>query len=301
MPETNEIREYGATTETDPQVINREFIKAPDSKVVLLATNLSRPDGFIKALICGEIATSAELQLRIDPRFVRTHRGYYMAPKPRYGEMGTANDYLSFSVGAAQKLYASSRPSDSPWRKGLGIATVADKMINTEPVEVVYGNFGLRKLIENIRKRGASSPLEEKILEMSVEELKEYDLKPPVEDLYELVQLTRREGLLCGDDQAEIRIIPEEGRCPRVKMSDTIIFIPARSRDAFERLMKIKIKDCVRFSEEIRRTFGVDVTSLTADKVLEKYRNIYWYPQANIDLAVKYLTTHPDSMKMFLH
>ena len=59
------------------------------------------------------------------------------------------------------------------------------------------------------------------------------------------------------------------------------------------RLIDIKLKEMKPFADKLRENYAIDLDSIDSEKVLSQYKNIYWYPQVNIQLAVEYLTTHP--------
>lgn len=273
---------------------NKEFLEKPDNEVVIMATNLARPDGFAKTLITGSLATSEELQKYVGVGFVRTHRGHYFRfPQPRHPKEEGSNDYLSFQVGLPQRLY--SQPSVSiqrDWRGGLGVSMIAQSIVNNPHAVIRYGNLGLKNIVEKLH---GGSELERKLISMRKDELREYDKTPPLEDLTELVQIARRYGFLDEErDQAEVNITKSENLYPRVSLSETIILIPANSKESMTRLVQIKLNECKKFAGNLKNMFGVDVTELTAVDIINRYPNIYWYPQSTIALATKYLSIHPN-------
>lgn len=302
MKETALIREgeEARDEEIDTEKIRREFVELPSEKVELLANHLMRPDGFAKTLITGSIATSAELQKEIGQEFVKTHRGHYMSYPP---SGGGENDYLSFNVGKAQRLYqeSSSQKLLRGWQRGLGFTVPAEKLMYQENVLPSYGGFYIKNLAKNLRDAKASEPAFEKFYNLASDEMQELDFRPPKKDFLTLVNMARKAGTLTGGDQAEINMRKEkDGKLPRLSLKNIIILIPAQSDMAFKRYLDKKIKDIQPFSKKLFEAFGVDISKLTADIVLAKYKNIYFYPQKNIELAINYLTTHPERLKQLL-
>lgn len=295
---SSEIQTYeNNSPERDAKKIEKDFIEKSDTEVGLLAINLARPDGFAKSLVCGVLATSEELQKKIGNNFVRTHRGYYMSTSPSHSS--GANNYLSFQVGVAQRLYAETKTIiNGQWNKGLGLVLPAETFLERKNVVVRWGNLGLKTISERIKQNGVDTGIATKISSLDKDSLRHYENHPPLEDLYDLVQLVRKEKMLDENkEQAEVSLDPTDGNLPRVSLSETAILIPDSSKEAIKRLVEIKIKESLPFTEKIIDAFGIDLRHTTADEVLGQYQNIYWYPQENIGLAIKYLTTHPDLVK----
>lgn len=285
------------SAETDSLLIEKEFAELPPEKVTLLAVNLAREDGFAKTLITGSLTTSAELQNRISHNFVRTHRGYYMSSARSH--LSIPNEYLSFRLGSAERLYSESRTNlDHEWEDGLGFACVGQKLVDQSTSKVSWGDLSLRRIVKQMRQHNLELP--KQLAHMSEEELRIYDYKPPKEDIISLIHLARKYKTITQNHQAELNVFSEKGKLPRLPLSETIIFIPSRKKAECTELLRVKLAEIKPYAQKIKRTFGVDITSLTPEKILANYTNIYWYPQKNIDLAVKYLSTHPEKITQLL-
>ncbi len=289
--------ENPVSPETDNKLIDREFVEKPDHEVTILASNLQRADGFAKSLICGSITTSEELVDKIGKTFVRTHRGYYKSFPPSLGIFTNKN--LSFRVGLGQRMYSQEKHigSDIEWKKGLGIVLPAEKLLESSNSKITWGHLHLDQIIAKNLYKVSKTTIEQKISQMSENDLEKYDNQPPKEDLIDLINLARRNQTMNESrDQAEANLEPVNEVLPRLDLKETIILIPAQSKAAFLRLMEIKLKECMLYSQQIQETFGVDITFLTPEKIISQYANIYWYPQDNIGQAIKYLTTHPEKV-----
>ena len=112
--------------------------------------------------------------------------------------------------------------------------------------------------------------------------------------------MARKADKLSGGDQAEINMRKEKDCPPRLPLSETIILIPQESRAVFTRYLDRKIRETQKYANEIKNSFGVDVKKLNAEAVLKHYPNIYWYSQSSIELAVEYLSTHPQVIEGLL-
>ncbi len=297
----SEIKEDKNGEELDCKKIQRLFVEMPSDKVELLANHLARPDGFSKALIVGSIATSAELQKKIDNEFVKTHRGHYMSMTPF--DRGGENDYISFNVGRPQRLYQEStfkKRIRSDWKGGLGFAMPARKLLAYENVKPSWGMFNIYESLKHLRQSGGFESNFEKYSEISEQKAQAFDMKPPKDDFLTLVHIARKAGGLKGSDQAEINMEKENDQFPRLSLDEGIIFIPQKSKNSFKRYLEKKIKESIPYTKKLSEVFNIDVSELSAEKVLKRYPNIYWYPQENIDLAVEYLSTHPGAVSKFL-
>lgn len=286
--------------ELDTEKIKRLFAELPLEKVELLANHLMRPDGFAKTLITGAICSSKELQEKIDHKFVKTHRGHYMSHTPDYysGE----NEYLSFNVGKTQPQYQKAgnwhKPKEKTEENGLGFTTLANKLMQRENVSPVYGNFNLRQILEKEKDNPNFDLRLKKYANLSEEELWNADLRPKKEDFLSLVDIARKAGKLFADDQAEINMLKEEGNFPRLSLDETVILIPKKQKETIRRYLKKKINEIQKYASQIQNAFGIDVSKVTEETILSR-KNIYWYPQENIEIAVEYLTTHSEKIKEF--
>jgi hypothetical protein len=290
--------------ETIPEEINTEkikrlFIESPSEKVELLANHLMRPDGFAKTLITGSIRSSEELQGDIDYDFAKPHRSYYQGDRKSF--LGT-NDYLSFSVGKTQQLYHRGNPEKTPEKageNGTGFTLPARKFLSQDSVIPSWLCIGLEKMIAQEKEHFSGDPRLLKYVNFSDSQLLKFDERPPKEDFLMLVDVARKAGRLDGRDQAEVNMYKQMSQYPRLSIDETIILIPEKQRKTIERYLQKKIREVQKYAEEIKRMFGVDVAKVQADDVLSR-KNIYWYPQENIEIAVEYLTTHPEKIYEFL-
>jgi hypothetical protein len=287
--------------ELDTEKIKRLFVELPSEKVELLANHLMRPDGFAKTLITGAICSSKELRAIIDDKFVKTHRGYYTTSEPNYysGE----NEYLSFNVGKTQPLYQKAgnwhKPEEKAEANGLGFSTPAKNLMERDTVSPSWGCFHLDKILEKEKNNPNFDPRLKKYSNLSEEELWKIDHTPPKEDFLTLVDLARKAGKLFADDQAEINMVKEEDNFPRLSLNETVILISAKQKETVRRYLQKKIREVQKYAPKIQEVFGVDVTKAKAEEILSQ-KNIYWYPQENIEIAVEYLTTHPEKIYEFL-
>ncbi len=285
--------------ETDPEYIHERFIELPSSEVELLASNLQRPDGFAKMLILGGLRTSKELQKNLGDAFPRTQRGTYMA-NAQYNMPHHLNDYLSFKVGKVDRDYTEpsryQREVQLGERRppGLGVVFPAAILLAKPTSAIGFGQFESRKAIQEIPPE-RMEPEFAPIVSASYDQHLDWNLKPPKELFLALAQLARKTGYLSDGDQGELNLYQEsEGSLPMLSLDDGIILIPAGSRPAMERLLRIKLLEMKPYTERIRTAYGVDIETLTPAEILNTHKNIYWYPQEDISLAVEYLTTRPD-------
>ncbi|MFA5830997.1 MAG: hypothetical protein WC878_04180 [Candidatus Paceibacterota bacterium] len=287
--------------EIDTEKIKRLFVELPFEKIEFLANHLMRPDGFAKTLITGSICTSEELQNAIDWNFAKPHRSYYMAG-PRTGSFSDTNDYLSFGVGKAQQMYQMGNP-DKPMEKakenGLGFTVPAKKLIENDIAIPSWLCIGLNKMVEREKEHFSGDPRFIKYINLSDDQLSKLDERPQKEDFLTLIDMARKAGELDGRDQAEINMRKTNDKYPRFSVDEMIVLIPEKQRQTFEYYLQKKIREVQKYAEEIKRMFGVDVAETTVDSVLSR-KNIYWYPQENIEIAVEYLTTHPEKINEFL-
>jgi len=285
--------------ELDTEKIKHLFVELPSDKVELLANHLMRPDGFAKTLITGSIRCSEELQDRIAFDFAKPHRSYYQGNFKRFYD---TNDYVSFGVGKAQQLYHrgnSEKSAEKEKENGIGFTMPAKKLLSQNSVAPSWLCIGLPSLVEKHSERVVSDPRMEKYLSLSWNELSDIDMRPKKENFLELVDIARKADLLDGRDQAEINMYKQTGEYPHLALDETIILIPKIQRKTIEIYLKKKIKELQKNVEEIKQLFGVDVSTISVDSVLSR-KNIYWYPQENIEIAVEYLTTHPEKIYEFL-
>lgn len=293
------VAEAESTDETDPEKIQQLFVEAPSEHVELLANHLMRPDGFAKTLISGSIVSSAELQEKIGEEFVKTHRGFYMSHPP--SRRGGGNDYLSFNVGKAQRLYqdGSRWKLKGGWENGLGFVTPAKELLNCSTVEPSWGCLDLRSIIEKTKDNPTLALALKKYSALSPNRLWDIEQKPSKEDLLFLVDTARKVGNLTGGDQAEVNMRKDGDEYPRLSLEEMVTLIPAAQRRVFERYLHKKLHDIEPYEKKINDTFGVSLSNVDEHTILG-HRNIYWYPQENIELAVEYLTTHPERLHEFL-
>ncbi|MBI3632078.1 MAG: hypothetical protein HY225_01380 [Candidatus Vogelbacteria bacterium] len=135
---------------------------------------------------------------------------------------------------------------------------------------------------------------------MSSKEKEKYEWQTPKEDFLPLTNLARKAGNLYGGDQAEVNMWPENNTLPQINITETIILIPLSKKEALKRLFETKRKKMEVYGDKIKETYGVDVDNISFEDIEKRYAGkIYWYPQRNISLAVKYLTTHPKKIKEF--
>lgn len=287
--------------EINPEKIRQLFNESPSEKVELMASNLARPDGFAKTIILGQIMTSAELARAISPEFVKTHRGYYHSFPPSHYHQWGENDYLSFNVGKTQRRYqeSSSKKSMRNWNGGLGFAIPAGKILKQDGTIPTWGGFEMRKVIKALKDSPLSEKQFEKYYGLTEEQCWDIDRVPQKGDFLTLVHMARKAGTLNSGDQAEVNIHPERETMPRIRLDTAIILIPAKNKEAFKMYLSKKLKEITPFAEKIKNLTGIDTTSLDADKILDRYHNIYWYPQENIELAVEYLSAHKDKIVEF--
>jgi len=291
-------RETAQNDEINPEKIQRLFQELPSEEIELLANNLARPDGFTKTLILGQIMTSTELRKRIDPEFVKTHRGYYNSLPPSHHHKWGENDYISFNVGKAQRRYQenSGKKFMIDWTGGLGFAIPAEAILAQNNVTPNWGGFQTKKAIKTLKGSPLSEKQFEKFYDLTGEQCWDTDRMPPKKDFLALVHMARKAGTLDSDDQGEINMHPDREVLPHISLDSIIILIPASSKEAFKRYLSKKLKEIAPFAEKIKNLSGVDITLLNADKVLERYPNIYWYQQENIGLAIEYLSAHKEKV-----
>lgn len=284
--------------ETDSEAIQKLFREMPSDKIELLANHLARPDGFAKTLITGCIAGSEELRKKIGQGFAKTTRGHYMH-YPATDSFGH-NDDLSFNVGKPQRFYqeTSTKRLNRDWKNGLGFSVPAKTLLARKNVEPSWGAFQLYKAVQLLKQSPLSESEFEKYYNISQTEAFEIDQYPPKEGFLTLVHMARKAGLLSGEpgDQAEINMRKENEKFPRLSLEKTIILIPQKSKSVFEKYLSRKLKESMFSQDEIKSAFGVDVSGLNAEEIINRYPNIYWYPQENIGLAIEYLSTHPQNI-----
>lgn len=300
----------------DKETIKRRFIELPPEEVQLLAVNLARKEGFIRSLVLGQIITSSELNERVGNKFVKTHRGYYMRFDPgNQLYISGHNDYISFNIGRAQKLYtrdADDYQEEENWDGGYGCAIPAEQIIDNSKTQCSWGCFNMPGLVKGEHYDGKNPELDNmiekyprfarfrKLKELSSNELWDYDHVPPKEDLIDLVHITRLRDHLRGTDQAEVNLHKQGDEYPRQNLDESVIFIPESEKDTIVADIEAELKLLQPFGDKIKALCGIDVTKLTAEQVLANYPNIYWYPQRNIGLAVLYLSTHPEEIKRII-
>jgi hypothetical protein len=302
--------------ETDPERIHRRFVELPSDQVELLASNLSRPDGFAKMLIVGQLMTSAELFRIIGSEAVRTNRGAYLSHRSGQ-EFHHGNDYLSFQVGIPDRFYASnpqvprSGPSSPDRIKGLGTVMSAQDLVDDPRSFCLFGGFSTARNISLLKEAGIRDAAIETLADIPVERLARMDLQPPKERLPAMAHAARRADRMTGDDQGEVDLMRRPGArpgvsdakgdgsaaLPRIPLDDMVILVPEQSRSALARLIGLKIRELRPQAAPLREKLGVELDGLTGEAVLARYRNIYWYPQAHIGLAVQYLSTHPERFR----
>ena len=87
---------------------------------------------------------------------------------------------------------------------------------------------------------------------------------------------------------------------PEIDLRETVVLIPARSKAALLRLLRLKLKEMMKWQAKIKNAYQIDVASLTPEEVLARLPTIYWYPQDNVELAVEYLSTHKKELAKIL-
>ncbi|MBI3633592.1 MAG: hypothetical protein HY226_04855 [Candidatus Vogelbacteria bacterium] len=287
--------------ETNEVKIDKDFVKMPSDKIELLANHLMRPDGFIKTLIIGKILTSEEITRTIGLNFVRTHRGFYKTfPRPTeatQSKYGTNKD-IAFAIGAANKMYAIRRSGKRSQEaiQGLGFVLPAKRLLEKTNSTPVWGNFDIADSLKKVNGTQRDEQQFEKYKSLDFKGdrkiYEKYEWNTPKEDVAPLVNLSRK--------QAEVQLKPEAGILPNLSINETIILIPQPKREALRRLFEIKKRSLASFREKIKDAYGVDIENISFEDVEKRYQGqIYWYPQKNIDLAVQYLTTHPEKIKEF--
>lgn len=300
LPHVEPAEQEFPADEIDAALIEERFANLANEEVTLLATNLARPDGFIKTLIMGSLITSKELIANINSTFVRTHRGYYKTWPPTYD--GGANSYLSFKIGCPDLDYTSpdsqSGSSKDKWKDGLGFAFIAEQIISLSNTVVNYGNFGLYSHKRNLLEEG--KPLPPELAAMTDEEFLASEQIPSKSDFIKFTHMARQYRTLHNNDQGELNIKAQEEVFPKVDLKQGIIFIPLREKSAIKQLILTTISESLPFADQILEAYGIDIKSLTPEAVLNQYPNIYWYPQQNIDLAIKYLSTHPERIEQII-
>lgn len=288
--------------ETDPQIINHEFETKPDNEILLLASHLTRPNAFTKILITGTLTSSSYLIEKFGDRFVRTHRGYYKTFPSSYTH--GANKDISFRLGNGQALYNFSEHQNAKrWTKGLGFTIPEPTISSISGYVTEYAGINQMKVFrDRIKKSSPLSLIEQKILALDDDQLRKFGTNPPAEDFNNFINLARRYRFLDeAKDQAEVKLLPPSpNKPPKVDLKQAIILIPSQSQEAIVRLLDIKLKEIAKHKDQIIEHSGVDITKMTGSKIISQYQNIYWYPQENIGLAIKYLSAHPEKVKNIL-
>ncbi len=288
---------------TESQKITGQFESLQSKDVTLMANNLVRPDGFAKTLITGIILSGEELNIKVDSDFVKSHRKYYQSSQKF---TGGENNNLSFTIGKAQRLYAGSssiQEKHRPFMRGLGFTLPAEKLLSKTNVQPGWGILSTKEAIEKLRDTPKFEPQFSKYEEyekLSYEDYQKINWYPPKKDFLTLTHLARKAGMLDGGDQAEVNMNMMGNEFPRLRLEEVVILIPEKSRESIKRYLGKKLKECEQFSKKIKEAFGVEISELTPEKVLEKYKNIYWYPQENIGAAIEYLSINPDLTKSIL-
>ncbi|MFA4955317.1 MAG: hypothetical protein WC641_08500 [Patescibacteria group bacterium] len=304
MFEHNPVQESLPSAEISAEKIRREFQEKPSSEVELLANNLARPDGFAKSLIIGKLMTSRALADAIAPEFVRTNRGYYKAYPRVLHDSHDKNEYISFKVGKTQLMYAGTSgitaQNDEAWKGGLGYAFPAKRLLEDERSRVSWGSLHSVDSLEAIQDTSSMEPIFKPLLAKSIKDLDAEEHKPPKKDFLTRVQLARKAGRLTTGDQAEVNLERTADALPEIDLRETVVLIPARSKAALLRLLRLKLKEMAKWQAKIKSAYQIDVANLTPEEVLARLPTIYWYPQDNIELAVEYLSTHKKELGKIL-
>ncbi len=277
----------------DETGIERAFVERPCADVELRANHLTRPDAFAKILILGRLTSSRALADDIDPRFTRTHRGYYMTIDGTEESQASHdfNPHISFNIGKTQALYASSRGWRAlPSHGGLGVTLPAEPLIADPNVRVSWGSLKTSRALKRVRDTPRMEKAFEPLLGISRETLNRQEFEPPKEDFLTRVHLCRKAGLLTGSDQAEVNLYGAGGRAPEIPLEQAIILAPRGTEAAILRLLRIKLRAIEPWSDAIERRYGIDLTRVTPEGILGRLPNLYWYPQRTIGHAVEFLS-----------
>jgi hypothetical protein len=274
------------------------FRELPSKDIQFFASHLARPDGFVKTLITGQIATSAELTEKLPADFTRTHRSHYLGLGPTDYDGVPENDYISFSVGLPLPEYTSLKPRPGYHESGAGLGFIVPAELITERDDIgiesrMGGPLSLGSYeLSNFKKSGKYEPH----LERAVSYLEEYPILKYIRNdlLIDVLNIARKSGELTAENQPEVQLqTSDEGEYPRMSLSDTLVLCPERSRALVRKIIEKKLQGARKFSSQIKSVFSIDIENLDAETVLSD-KNIYWYPQKNITEAVTYLTTHKE-------
>lgn len=266
----------------------RLFLELPSKNVQIFAIQLARPDGFLKTLITGEIATSAELRKKFPTAHTKTHRGDYLGRPNDEGE--ATNNYLSFKVGLPDDIYGD-----------MGFLEPAEKFLSRPEVDPEAEPGGVLLDSADYFK---TTPQFEPGLNGAVSFLRENPLAKyvPKNILIDVIHASRKSGILTGKNSPEAHIFSEnddESLLPRLSISGMLVLIPEKNRDALVESLSLVLEDNQKISGQIREMFGVDITKLSAEQILQS-KQIYWYPQDTIIEAITYLSTHKKRLEELL-
>ncbi len=278
---------------TNEAAIERAFVERPCAGIELHANHLTRPDAFAKMLILGRLTASRELARSIDRRFTRSHRGYHMTIDGTEEDQQDHhfNDYISFNVGKTQALYASSKGRPNlPGHGGLGVTLPAEPLIADPRTRIAWGQLETYAALKRIRSTPLMEDAFRPLLQKTRQELNDEEFEPPKADFLMRVHLSRKAGLLTGSDQAEINFDGSADHAPEIPLEQVIVLAPRGTEAAILHLLRIKLHAIEPWNAAIERRYGIDLTRLTPERILERLPNLYWYPQRTIGSAVEFLS-----------
>lgn len=272
------------------EAIEDRYRNLPDQSISLLCSYVTRMDGFLDILLSRKIISSGQAKKMLGA--VKTHRG-------SMGHFSDKNDYISFSTGFVSFKYSDNEIRNrDEYVGGLGILVPLQVILQYPRI-----SFSHTSTVGNI---------------------KNFDLNAG--NIVESVHHARRSGELCDDGYGNLFEVSMEARYRKGDTSlfktpieypilpideGVIVAIPESQKTYFEDLLKGRQSTYRSICKEIQ---DMDVEKLRFSDILgidfssnpQEIKDylptmlqpidleslpIYWYPEKNLEIAMKYVAT----------
>jgi hypothetical protein len=273
MQQDSEVKFSPQTVESDPtdeESIRNRYKECPSNECTLFAVHATKAWNLAHILLSGYLGSSED---ELPPE-VRNHRKAFLGHSDESGK----NDDISFSVGFAERLYAEENPyqTKGEWTGGMGVVVPIEDLAAQHNVKVKTGLFDTQEALKMLQSTDLMEPSFQSYVDMPAEALWDMSHTPStVGDLVTLAHIERKADLLYPG-KAEAGMFPDDKGLPRLNLNETKILLPLKRKDVI-----------MRYLQSALIKLNADVT---VEQLLEKYPQIYWYPERNIDLAVKALS-----------